>query len=94
MSRAKLPTGSKPDNGRFQGGGLRLLDDARHPDPPGHLGKRECELFRQAWVEPESTLWRRSDAPRVARWAYLAARAETDPASWSLRSSTSWSGSS
>jgi hypothetical protein len=32
--------------------------------------------------EPESTLWRRSDAARVARWAHLAARAETDPASW------------
>ncbi len=25
---------------------------------------------------------RRSDAARVARWAHLAARAETDPASW------------
>ena len=46
------------------------------------LTKREAELYRQAWREPESTLWRRSDAPRVARWAYLAARAETDPASW------------
>ena len=27
-------------------------------------------------------IWRRSDAARVARWAHLAARAETDPASW------------
>ena len=27
MSTAKLPTGSKPDSGRFQGGGLRLVDD-------------------------------------------------------------------
>lgn len=54
MSTAKLPTRSKPDSGRFKGVGLRLLEDARHPDPPdppGHLGQRERELFRQAWAE-------------------------------------------
>jgi hypothetical protein len=28
MSTAKLPTGSKPDSGRFKGGGLRPLEDA------------------------------------------------------------------
>ena len=85
MSTAKLPTGSKPDDGRFRGGRLRLVDGACHPDPPpppAHLSRRERELYRAAWREPESTLWRRTDAPRVARWAYLAARAETDPASW------------
>jgi len=85
MSTAKLPTGSKQDSGRFQGGRLRLVEGVSHPDPPpppGHLTKRERELFKQAWTEPESTLWRRSDAARVARWAYQAARAETDPASW------------
>jgi hypothetical protein len=85
VSTAKLPTRSRPDDGRFRGGRLRLVDGSCHPDPPsapGHLTRREQELFRQAWREPESTLWRHSDAARVARWAYLAARAETDPASW------------
>ena len=85
MSTAKLPTGSRHDSGRFQGGRLRLVEGVCHPDPPappGHLTGHERELFRQAWREPESTLWRRSDAARVARWAHLAARAETDPASW------------
>jgi hypothetical protein len=85
MSTAKLPTRSKPDSGRFKGGGLRLVEGVCHPDPPdppAHLSKRDRELFRQAWTEPESTLWRRSDAARAARWAHLAARAETDPASW------------
>jgi hypothetical protein len=73
------------DSGRFQGGRLRLVKGACHPDPPappGHLTRREPELFRQAWREPESALWRRSDAARVARWAHLAARAEESPASW------------
>jgi hypothetical protein len=85
MSTAKLPTRSRPDDGRFRGGRLRLVEGVCHPDPPpapSHLSKRERELFAQAWREPESTLWRRSDAARVARWAHLAARAETDPASW------------
>ena len=85
MSTAKLPTRSRPDDGRFRGGRLRLVEGVCHPDPPdppAHLSRREAELFRAAWCEPESTLWRRSDAARVARWAHLAARAETDPASW------------
>ncbi len=85
MSTAKLPTRSRPDTGRFRGGRLWLVEGVCHPNPPpapAHLSKRERELFKQAWREPESTLWRRSDAPRVARWAHLAARAETDPASW------------
>ena len=85
MSTAKLPTRSRPDDGRFRGGRLRLVEGVCHPNPPyppAHLSRRERELFRQAWREPESTLWRRSDAARVARWAHLAARAETDPASW------------
>ena len=85
MSTAKLPTRSRPDNGRFRGGRLRLVEGVCHPDPPpapAHLSRREAELYRAAWREPESTLWRRSDAARVARWAHLAARAETDPASW------------
>ena len=85
MSTAKLPIGSRPDDGRFRGGRLRLVEGVGHPDPPpapAHLSRREAELYRAAWREPESTLWRRSDAARVARWAHLAARAETDPASW------------
>ena len=85
MSTAKLPTRSRADDGRFRGGRLRLVEGVCHPDPPdppAHLSSREAELYRAAWREPESTLWRRSDAPRVARWAHLAARAETDPASW------------
>ena len=85
MSTAKLPIGSRPDDGRFRGGRLRLVEGVGHPDPPpapAHLSRREAELYRAAWREPESCLWRRSDAARVARWAHLAARAETDPASW------------
>jgi hypothetical protein len=85
MSTAKLPTSSRPDDGRFRGGRLRLVEGVGHPDPPpapDHLTRREAELYAEAWREPESCLWRRSDAARVARWAHLAARAETDPASW------------
>jgi hypothetical protein len=85
MSTAKLPTRTRPDDGRFRGGRLRLVEGVCHPDPPdppAHLSRREQELYREAWREPESMLWRRSDAARVARWAHLAARAETDPASW------------
>ena len=85
MSTAKLPTRSRPDDGRFRGGRLRLVEGVCHPDPPpapDHLSRRERELFQAAWREPESTLWRRSESARVARWAHLAARAATDPASW------------
>jgi hypothetical protein len=47
MSTAKLPTGSRPDDGRFRGGRLRLVEGVCHPnppDPPAHLSKREREL--------------------------------------------------
>ena len=85
MSTAKLPTRTRPNDGRFHRRGLQLIEGVGHPDPPpapDHLGDRARELFAQAWTEPESTLWRRSDAARVARWAHLSARAETDPAAW------------
>ena len=80
MSTAKLPTSTKPDDGRFQGGArITLVEGTRHPNPPpapAHLSKRERELYREAWSEPESTMWRRADATRVARWARLAAKLE------------------
>ena len=80
MSTARFPTSTKPDSGRFEGGArITLVEGTRHPNPPpapAHLNRRERELFREAWAEPESTLWRRADATRVARWARLAAKLE------------------
>jgi hypothetical protein len=80
VSTAKLPTSLRTDDGRFQAGAkITLVEGARHPDPPPppkHLSKRERELYREAWAQEESTLWRRADASRVARWARLAAKLE------------------
>ncbi len=64
VSTARLPIGSRPDDGRFRGGRPRLIEGVCHPDPPpapDHLSRREAVLYRAAWGEPESTLWRRSD---------------------------------
>jgi integrase len=80
MSTARFPTSPKPDSGRFAGGArITLVEGTRHPNPPpapAHLNRRERELYAEAWAEPESTLWRRADATRVARWARLAAKLE------------------
>ena len=52
-STARLPIGSRPDDGRFRGGRLRLVEGACHPDPPpapAHLSRREAELYLEACV--------------------------------------------
>ena len=38
MSTAKLPTRSRPDDGRFRGGRLRLVEGVCHPNPPDPPG--------------------------------------------------------
>jgi hypothetical protein len=77
---AKLPTSLRTDDGRFHGGAkITLVEGVRHPNPPpppAHLTRREAALYREAWAQEESTLWRRADASRVARWARLAAKLE------------------
>jgi hypothetical protein len=59
-----LPTRSRPDDGRFRGGRLRLVEGVFRPDPPpapGRFSRRERELFEQCGTS-RATLWRRSDA--------------------------------
>jgi hypothetical protein len=48
MSTAKLPTRSKPDDGRFHGAKITLVEGTRHPNPPpppAHLTRCERELY-------------------------------------------------
>ena len=82
MSTAKLPTRTRPDDGRFRGGRLRLVEGVAHPDPPpapDHLSRREAELggtrerrhheLALENVELRETQLAGSVSARAARWS-------------------------